>query len=123
MFYTKRLMLRSIEPEADLNMWTQWLNDVDYVRAIYLDPPTPSSKTNAKKALESFVADQSTRQFFVICKRPSAEDQPKNLEPGADLFLKDGSPRYPGVGILSLGRVNTRVARLGIALSRDYQGT
>lgn len=120
-------MLRSIEPEVDLNILTQWLNDVECLRGFTHKPPTPASKGNAKKMLENFTSKQEQNPVFIICERPVDGESPTASQPGDDYYIKDGKARYPAVGLLSIGspdgmHVATRIGRLGIALDQAHQG-
>lgn len=126
MFYTDRLMLRAIEPEADLNFWIQWLNDVDYVSAIMTMPPVPSSRASAKKLLESVAERDNKFPFLVICDKPASDDHPSRLDQSDDYFLNAGRARYPPIGILNINPAHfhpaSRVVQFGISLDRAHQG-
>jgi hypothetical protein len=119
-------MLRPIEPEADLNLWTQWSNDIDHLGAMSLDPPVPSSKAGAKKVLESLASRPGPQSFLVICEKPTHEESPALLDQHDDYFVKDGKARYPCVGLLNIGNPDginpsTRIAHFGVALDRKHQ--
>lgn len=127
MFYTDRLMLRTIEPDADLNLWVQWLNDVEYLGAIMLSPPVPSSKASAKKFLEGMVDRDNKFPCLVICERPAPGNHPSTLSQNDDYFTDSGRTRYPPIGLLNIGPVGnfspaSRVVQFGIALDREHQG-
>ncbi len=127
MFYTDRLMIRSFDPDTDLNLMTQWLNDVEIMSAISLHPPVACSKADAKKFMEKIVQKESKLPFFLVCEKPTPGTDPASLGKHEDLFSKDGTARYPFFGILNMGSPDemhfaTRVVRWGIAFDRDHQG-
>ncbi|KAK5175042.1 uncharacterized protein LTR77_000178 [Saxophila tyrrhenica] len=127
MFYTERLMLRAFEPEADTNLFTQWLNDVEILSAISLHPPVPSSKASVKKFIEQVSQKESASglPFFVVCEKPPPENGPVSLAKHDDYFSKDGTARYPTIGVFVLSSQDnmhfaTRTARFGIALDKEH---
>ena len=127
MFYIKRLMLRAIDPEADTKVLTQWLNDTNYLQAISLSPPLPSSNAGVKKFLEKIEKREGHMPCFAICEMPEASEAPSSLAVDDNYFVKDGKPRYPLIGLLSIGspdelHYSTRIGRFGIALDRAHQG-
>lgn len=120
-------MLRNIDSEADWKYLLQMMNNVDSLWAMTPTPPVPASRDQAKKLLEKLSSKDSKLPFLIICDRPTEGEGPDSLTVEDDLFLKDGKARYPAVGILNVGNagednIATKVASLGIALSKDHQG-
>ena len=126
MFYTKRLMLRNIDPEADSKVVLQWLNSVDFVHALTLDAPLPSSRDKAKKFIEKMADKEDKLPLFIICERPEDGDEPATQEVDDDYFVKDGKSRYPCIGMLHVGfdpgySSFNRVAAFGIFLDKGHR--
>ncbi len=121
MFFTKRLMLRAIEPEVDSKVLTQWMNDIEYLEAIHPTPPKTMTKDGVKHFLESL--SKQDIPMMVVCERPKDEDHPSTLEPHDDYYVKDGTARYPWIGLFNIGeaRPAPRAVRFGIAMDRAHQ--
>lgn len=128
MFYTDRLMLRTIEPDADLNQWTAWLNDAEYLAAISLSPPVPTTKANAKAMLDGQLSRDKSFPCLVICEKPLDGKEPAALGKHESYFTDpSGHARYPFIGLLNIKMGDTygpatRVVNFGIAFDREHQG-
>lgn len=128
MFYTQRLMLRNIDPEADTKLLLQWMNGTQ--EGIELGPPGPSlpkSRANGKKAIEQLADKEDKLPFFMVCEKPNPESMPKNLDVNDDYFVEGGSARYPAIGLLSIGNTRgysslNRCVTLGIILDGGHRG-
>jgi RimJ/RimL family protein N-acetyltransferase len=129
MFFTDRLMLRCIDPEADNAIWLQWTNDVDSMNAISLQGTQPWSREKSKQVLETRTKDKDALPWFMICERPTVENEPASvLGPNDDYFrTADGKARYPAIGMLTMDRTGpaqdvNRTVGFGILFNKKHQG-
>jgi len=126
MFYTNRLMLRGLDVEADMNTVLQWMNDVDFLRALSSDAQRPTSREAAKSFIQARATNENGLPCFAICERPrtGTVDQ---LDASHDLFVQDHKPLHHMIGMLNIRRSGfsstNRVTGLGIAFDKDHQGT
>jgi hypothetical protein len=129
MFFTKRLMLRGIDPEVDNAIWLQWTNAVDTINAITTQGPLPWSRERSKQVLETRTRDKDSLPWFIICERPTVENEPTSvLGPNDDYYRTvDGHARYPAIGMLTMDKAGgatdvNRIISFGILFERAHQG-
>jgi hypothetical protein len=129
MFFTKRLMLRGLDPEVDNTIWLQWTNTVDSMHALAVQGPQPWSRERSKHVLETRAKDKDALPWFIVCERPTIEDEPPTvLGPNDDCYRTiNGNARYPAIGILTIDKVGkatdvNRVVSVGILLVQGHQG-
>ena len=129
MFFTKRLMLRGIDPEVDNAIWLQWTNAVDSINAITTQGPLPWSRERSKQLLETRTKDKDALPWFIICERPTVENEPGTvLGPDDDYYrTADGHARYPAIGMLTMDKVGgatdvNRIVSFGILFDQGHQG-
>ena len=130
MFFTERLMLRSLDPEVDNTIWLQWTNTVESLNALSIQGPQPWTRERSKQFLETRAKDMDALPWFIICEKPDLGNKGDlALGPNDDYFrTADGNARYPAIGMLAIdktgraGAVN-RILSFGILLTKDHQGT
>lgn len=152
MFYTNRLFLRQVDPEADTKILLKWFNDPDSAREISPPGPTmPKSRESIKKMIASLADKEDKLPFFIVCDNPDAKSMPKNLGHDDDFFIDNGEvttllyrsfvelacrtvadsdigrPRYPAIGLLNIGYSRghspmNRTVMLGVVLDEQHQG-
>ncbi|CAF9910252.1 MAG: hypothetical protein GOMPHAMPRED_007019 [Gomphillus americanus] len=131
MFYTKRLMLRNLDPRCDTSTWQHWLNTVSTARVFRTEGLRPTSTEDVSATVTKVAKGGDILPCLAICLLPSDEQtHPDKLLPSDDLFVKtDGSARYPMIGCLNLRgsptptvNVTNRTASLGIFLMEAYTG-
>ena len=125
MFYTKRLMLRGWDADADLNKLHNLVNDESITRWWLISPQYRSREAVAQH-IQDWNSKKSRLQHFAVCERPAQLS--RELPDGDDnlLVTKDGQPRYPIIGVLNLFEPFTRdpyrLASIGVLLDRQHLG-
>ncbi|KAK4542055.1 hypothetical protein LTR36_007086 [Oleoguttula mirabilis] len=116
MFETNRLLLRGVDPDADLTTLMQWFNDAERSTLMISGPIVPTSREQAKAAFQPR-PDGLNLPFFAICEKQADRTYPLQLEPGEDYIKACG----PAIGLLNFQPkafdYKNRIATLGLTIS------